>query len=49
MGAAYLAGLAVNFWGSTDEIARLCGPDTMFEPAAAGKDMGARQAKWRTP
>ena len=47
MGAAYLAGLAVNFWSSTDEIARLRGPDTIFEPAAARKDMEARQAKWR--
>jgi glycerol kinase len=47
MGAAYLAGLAVNFWSSTDEIARLRGPDTVFEPAVAGKDMEARQAKWR--
>jgi glycerol kinase len=47
MGAAYLAGLAVSFWSSTDEIARLRGPDTVFEPVAAGKDMEARQAKWR--
>ena len=43
----YLAGLAVNFWSSTDEIARLRGPDTIFEPAAARKDIEARQAKWR--
>jgi glycerol kinase len=47
MGAAYLAGLAVNFWSSTDEIAKLRGPDTIFEPRAAAKDMEARQAKWR--
>lgn len=47
LGAAYLAGLAVNFWSSTDEIAKLRGPDTMFEPRAAAKDMEARQAKWR--
>jgi glycerol kinase len=47
MGAAYLAGLAVNFWSSTDEIARLRGPDTIFEADAARKDMEARQAKWR--
>ena len=43
----YLAGLAVNFWSSTDEIARLRGPDAIFEPAAARKDIEARQAKWR--
>ena len=47
MGAAYLAGLAVNFWGSTDEIAKLRGPDTMFEPRAAARDMEARHTKWR--
>jgi glycerol kinase len=47
MGAAYLAGLAVNFWSSTDEIASLRGPDTLFEPKAVRKEMEARQAKWR--
>jgi glycerol kinase len=43
----YLDGLAVNFWSSTDEIARLRGPDAIFEPAAARKDIEVRQAKWR--
>jgi glycerol kinase len=47
MGAAYLAGLAVNFWSSTDEIASLRGPDTLFEPKAVRKEMETRQAKWR--
>jgi glycerol kinase len=47
MGAAYLAGLAVNFWNSTDEIAKLRGPDTIFEPIAAPRDMEARQERWR--
>ncbi len=46
-GAAYLAGLAVNFWGSTDEIRKLRGPDTVFEPKADRKEMDARQAKWQ--
>jgi glycerol kinase len=47
MGAAYLAGLAVNFWSSAEEIARLRGPDTIFEPKAERKQMEARQEKWR--
>jgi glycerol kinase len=47
MGAAYLAGLAVNFWSGVDEIATLRGPDTVFEPKAAAKEMEARQARWR--
>jgi glycerol kinase len=46
-GAAYLAGLAVNFWSSTDEIAKLRGPDTLFEPKADQKEMETRQAKWQ--
>jgi glycerol kinase len=47
MGAAYLAGLAVNFWSSTEEIAKLRGPDTIFEPKAERRQMEARQVKWR--
>ncbi len=46
MGAAYLAGLAVNFWSSTEEIARLRGHDTVFEPRADRKEMERRQARW---
>ena len=47
LGAAYLAGLAVNFWSGTDEITKLRGPDTLFQPKADKKEMEARQAKWR--
>jgi glycerol kinase len=47
LGAAYLAGLAVKFWSGTDEIAKLRGPDTLFEPKAERKQMELRQAKWR--
>ncbi len=47
LGAAYLAGLAVNYWGSVEEIAKLRGPDTVFEPKAGRKEMEARQAKWQ--
>jgi glycerol kinase len=46
-GAAYLAGLAVNFWSSTEEIVKLRGPDTVFEPKADKREMEARQAKWQ--
>lgn len=47
LGAAYLAGLAVGFWSSPDEIAKLRGEDTIFEPKASGRRMEERQAKWR--
>jgi glycerol kinase len=47
LGAAYLAGLAVNFWSSTEEIGKLRGPDTIFEPKANRQEMEARQAKWQ--
>ena len=46
-GAAYLAGLAVNFWSSTDDIANRRGPDTIFTPQADPADMQARQARWK--
>jgi glycerol kinase len=46
-GAAYLAGLAVNFWSGTDEIAKLRDEDTLFQPKAAKKEMQARIAKWQ--
>jgi glycerol kinase len=46
-GAAYLAGLAVNFWSSTDEIAKVRGEDTVFKPKADPKEMVARVAKWQ--
>jgi len=46
-GAAYLAGLAVNFWSSIEEIAKLRAEDTLFQPKADRKEMDARQAKWR--
>ncbi len=42
-GAAYLAGLAVEFWSGTEEIAQVREPDTVFEPRAgspASKQMG---------
>jgi glycerol kinase len=47
LGAAYLAGLAVGFWSSTDEIAQSREGDTVFQPKADKNEMAARQAKWR--
>jgi glycerol kinase len=47
MGAAYLAGLAVNFWESTDEIATLRGPDRVFEPKDRGSEMADCHTRWR--
>jgi len=47
LGAAYLAGLAVNFWSSTEEIAKLRQEDTLFQPKADKKKMQMRLAKWQ--
>ncbi len=47
LGAAFLAGLAVGFWSSPDEIARLRGQDTVFTPKADRADMLRRQQKWQ--
>jgi glycerol kinase len=47
LGAAYLAGLSVGFWASTEEIAKFRAEDTVFEPKADKKEMEARQAKWQ--
>ncbi len=47
LGAAYLAGLSVGFWKDTEEIAKLRGDDTVFQPKADKNEMGARQAKWQ--
>lgn len=47
MGAAYLAGIAVNFWSSTEEIGRLRMEDKVFKPRAEARAMEARQLRWR--
>lgn len=46
LGAAYLAGLAVGFWGSTAEIASLWSVDRTFLPGAAREQAQARMQKW---
>ena len=49
LGAAYLAGLAVGFWSSADEIARQWRVDRRFEPChAAGRRGSAARALARS-
>jgi glycerol kinase len=47
LGAAYLAGLGVGFWESTDELARHWQVDRRFEPAMASSAAAERRAQWR--
>jgi glycerol kinase len=46
LGAAYLAGLAVGFWSSVDEIARQWRTDRRFDPAMAPDEARALRARW---
>ena len=46
MGACYLAGLAVGFWDSLDDIASQWQVDRVFEPSAADSEVSARKAQW---
>ncbi|HEY7289223.1 MAG TPA: glycerol kinase GlpK [Vicinamibacterales bacterium] len=47
LGAAYLAGLAVGFWESTDALARHWRADKRFEPSIPPKQAADRRAEWR--
>ena len=47
LGAAYLAGLAVGFWESKDEIARQWRADRRFEPSVARGDAERLRLRWR--
>jgi len=46
IGAAYLAGLAVGFWGSREEIARNWEIGATFKPAEDRSGMAARRGGW---
>ncbi|AMY07954.1 Glycerol kinase [Luteitalea pratensis] len=46
LGAAYLAGLAVGFWDSTDALARHWRVARRFEPSKAPAEVAARRAEW---
>jgi glycerol kinase len=47
LGAAYLAGLAVGFWESTDALARHWKVDRRFEPSMPMSQSASRRAEWR--
>jgi glycerol kinase len=47
LGAAYLAGLAVDYWQDTDELARGWAPEERFVPQLAQRDRDARYERWR--
>jgi len=46
LGAAYLAGLAVGFWTSTDEVAANWQVDRRFEPLMPREEAAARLRQW---
>jgi len=46
LGAAYLAGLAVGFWGSTSEVADNWQVDRRFEPVMSRDAAAARLRQW---
>lgn len=46
LGAAYLAGLAVGFWESTDEISRQWAIDETFEPKMDAQKIQEHYAGW---
>jgi glycerol kinase len=47
LGAAYLAGLAVGFWDSTEALAKHWQVDRRFEPSIQPAVAAARRAEWR--
>jgi glycerol kinase len=46
LGAAYLAGLAVGYWKSTDETARQWRAERRFEPKMPAAAAAALRARW---
>jgi glycerol kinase len=47
LGAGYLAGLAVEFWSSIDEIKTQWTTDKKFEPTMSVKESDRLKAKWK--
>ncbi|WP_261663960.1 glycerol kinase GlpK [Deinococcus sp. Marseille-Q6407] len=47
LGAAYLAGLAVGYWDSTDAIEQGWKVDKTFEPQMSADERESRMAEWR--
>ncbi len=46
LGAAYLAGLAVGFWGSLTELQDIWKAERQFDPAMSRDEAGSRMAAW---
>jgi glycerol kinase len=47
LGAAYLAGLAVGYWSSADDVRRNWALDREFIPAMSGEDRQKRCRRWK--
>ena len=47
MGAAYLAGLAVGYWASTEDVRRNWAVDRTFSPKISGEDRAKRIKGWK--
>jgi glycerol kinase len=47
LGAAYLAGLAVGFWKSTDDLAQLQPIDRRYEPQMPATKVNALRQRWQ--
>jgi glycerol kinase len=47
LGAAYMAGLAVGFWKSIEEISEHWRADRRFEPSMPRREAGRRLDRWR--
>ena len=46
MGAAYLAGLAVGYWASMEDVIHNCAIDRVFEPSISEEDRAKRIKGW---
>jgi len=46
LGAAYLAGLAVGYWKSTDDVKSNSAIERRFEPNMSDKDRNHRRSRW---
>ena len=46
MGAAYLAGLAVGYWSSKEDVVKNWAIDARFEPEISAKERAKRIKGW---
>jgi glycerol kinase len=47
LGAACVAGLAVGYWSSLDELRAIWAADREWQPAMAGADRDRGYARWK--